>query len=155
MKYIVVFLFTLNSVSSFSQEKIKDTMHLKLSDLKFCFGELETLTQSGGKYYYNRIEIDSIKYAKLHRVVTCICDSLYEEVAVGKYCKFYNKDSIVEIEGIWFPEFFKGPYKEYYADGRIKITGEYATKESEYGTKRGKWVYYKKNGKIKKTINYP
>ena len=128
-------------------------MHLKSKDLKFCFEEFERLTLTGGKYYYNGKEIDSLKYAKIDRYSESICDGLFE-VAAGKYCKFYNKDSIVILEGIWNPEFFKGPYKEYYNNGKIKTEGEYSTIESEYGTKTGKWVYYKKSGRVIKTINY-
>jgi antitoxin component YwqK of YwqJK toxin-antitoxin module len=154
MKQILIFLYMFSSLSAISQGKMADTMYLKVRDLNFCFGQLESLTKSGGKYYCNRIEIDSMKYNKLNIFVKSTCDSLFSEVAVGKYCKFYNNDSVVVIEGTWFPEFYIGPYKEYYDSGKIKMKGEYSVKEGEYGEKKGNWIYYKKNGKIKKTINY-
>lgn len=144
------------SLSAISQEKGRDTMHLKMRDFKTCFGEMETLTRSGGKYYYNRIEIDSMSYMKMNKFASSVCDSLFLKEAVGKYCKFYNEDSIVVLESIWYPEFYAGSYKEYYNDGKPKVVGQFVKEGEDYdlGARKGKWVYYYSNGKIKKTKNY-
>ena len=139
-----------------SQEQNKDTVYLKMRDLKVCFGSMESLTRSGGKFYYNGAQIDSITYFKMDRFSSKICDSLFLTYSVGKYCKFYNKDSVLVLESIWYPEFYAGQYKEYYDNGILKISGEFV-KEGEgppLGTKKGKWYYYYKNGKLRKVINY-
>lgn len=156
MKVISFLISLFVSLPLISQDKNTDTMYLKAKDLKFCFEEFERLTQTGGKYYYNGKEIDHIKYAKIRRYSESICDSLFEKKAFGKYCKFYNKDSIVILEGIWNPEFFMGPYKEYYDNGKIKTEGEYSESDvaEECGIKKGRWVYYKKNGKVKRIEIY-
>ena len=117
---------------------------------------METLTRSAGKYYYNRIEIDSVSFIKMAKYTATICDSLFLKEAVGKYCKFYNEDSILVLESTWYPEFYAGVYKEYYNDGKLKVQGEFV-KEGGYdmGRRIGKWYYYYTNGKIKKVKNYP
>lgn len=153
---IAIIFIILLAAHSYAQTQAKDTFNLKIRDLRICFEEMETLTRSGGKYFYNRIEVDSISYEKMYQFSSTICDSLFLKEAVGKYCKFYNKDSIIVLESIWYPEFYAGPYKEYYDNGTPKVFGQFVIDGEGYelGTRKGKWIYYYPNGKIKKIKNY-
>ena len=110
---------------------------------------------SAGKCYYNNKEITRTEYDKLDRFAGQVCDSLLDK-ATGKYCKFLNRDSIVVEEGFWYREFFIGTYKSYYSNGIIRSFGQYVDdhKSPKAGEKIGKWIYYNKNGKVKKIIVY-
>lgn len=64
--------------------------------------------------------------------------------------KFINPQyKIVTKIFTYYVEGLDGGYKEFYTNGNIKIEGIY-----HGGTKIGKWTYYKKNGKVKKIIQY-
>jgi len=134
--------------SSNAQNVRKDTFSIKEEYKISCLNNYKLII-SGGKYYYNNKEIDKATYMKMDRFVESICDSLLDK-AQGNYCKFYNANSIVVEEGIWHREFFEGAYKSYYDNGIVKSKGIY----SSTGVRRGKWMYYDKKGKLKKTIDY-
>lgn len=153
--FLAFSLLLLTSKGSSQTKKINsDTLYIKKEYVKFCSDGF-SLTLSAGKYYYNNQEIDKIKYEKIDKFITQICDSLLD-YATGKYCKFYNTDSIVVEEGVWYREFYAGQYKSYYDNGKIKSLGNYSTDINgvNAGNKIDKWYFYTKDGKIKKMINY-
>jgi antitoxin component YwqK of YwqJK toxin-antitoxin module len=131
-----------------AQSLKRDTFFIKEDYKKTCLGNYK-LSASGGKYFYNGKEIDKVTYLKMDKFAESICDSLLGK-ADGQYCKFYIKDSVIIEEGVWHHEYFEGPYKAYYENGKIKIIGTY----SATGIKTGRWLYYDKKGKLKKKLNY-
>jgi len=69
------------------------------------------------------------------------------------YLKLYysNAKNIKHKEGKYNGEDFVGPYKEYFKDETLKKEGSY---DYDNYKKKGKWIYYKKNGKVKRVKQY-
>lgn len=156
MRATIYLVFVFSSSFIFAQNKSNDTLHINFLYLKKCFLQSSKLTMSNGEYTYNGVKIDSLQYVRQRAFRDYICDTLLEINSTGKYCKFFNKDSITIIEGRWYPEFYTGRYKEYYDDGILKLIGYYSDGKDglDKGTKIGTWYYYDTKGKLKKAIDY-
>lgn len=154
MKKLSIIISVFIAVNITAQISNKDTFLIKEEYKKTCLNNYK-LTASAGKYYYNGVEVSKQQYEKLDRFAEQICDSLLDK-ATGRYCKFYNKDSVIVEEGMWYREFYIGKYKSYYDDGKIKSIGCYTEdpKSDKAGDKIGKWLYYNKKGKLIKTENH-
>lgn len=107
------------------------------------------LTKSGGYFYRNGRLISEKTYDKWDAFYTYACDSVLHK-ADGHYCKFFLKDSVVFEEGLWHMEFFEGPYKAYFKDGKKRVVGQF----SKDGHREGVWIFYNRKGKIKRQTEY-
>ena len=63
---------------------------------------------------------------------------------------FVDKKNRYIEEGNWRSIQFNGKYRSYFKNGKIKSEGNYC-----FNVEIGRWVYYKKNGQVYKSINYP
>lgn len=136
----------------------QDTLYIRIDLRNKCFGGITELGKQGNVYTYNEMRIDSIEYNRLRYIMDTICDG-FMQAQIGKYIKFYNKDTIVVEEGIWKVDAWEGIYKSYYDNGIIKSKGYYIeTTDENYrrdvGLKKGKWYYYNKKGKQIKVVDY-
>ncbi|MBS1635423.1 MAG: hypothetical protein JST26_05825 [Bacteroidetes bacterium] len=66
-----------------------------------------------------------------------------------KYSMFYNVKGKLIAETIWKLEGFLGSYREYYENGKLKVSGEYNGDQ-----KTGIWREYDVNGNVIKEKNY-
>lgn len=65
------------------------------------------------------------------------------------FCKIYDSKKRLMEKGIWFGEGFEGEYESYYKNGKLRSKGRF-----NYNNKTGKWLYYNKDGSLKKEENY-
>lgn len=107
------------------------------------------------KQYHKRMHSFSIKQGtiyleKCHNMDTTIIRNEERINSGNYYCKFFDgKHRIIE-EGRWCSEYFNGAYISYYKNGNIKKKGSY-----QLGNCVGEWTYYKRNGCVKKIVQYP
>ena len=132
-----------------------DTIRIPYLYLQKCCINPWHLYMTGGKCFLDDVPITREEFDKMDSLKTYICDSIIDK-SQGKYCKFYNKDSVVIEEGIWYREYYVGIYKKYYDNGVLNTLGYYSDgkNKSSIGDKVGKWYYYNRKGKLIKTVDY-
>lgn len=95
------------------------------------------------------LKSDSILLEKHGHLFDQIDDSLTREIGKGYYCIFFDLKGRKIEEVFWDHENFNGNYVSYYKSGTIKTKGEFS------GSKEiGKWIYYGKNGLIKRVKSF-
>lgn len=146
MKTSITLLLLLFSVLASAQ--IKDTIHISDSIMKIYYS---SFTINGNNSVIEGKSVSADSATKFMVIQDTITDFI-KNVAYGNYCKFYNKDSVLIEEGMWFDEIWVGYYKKYYSNGVLKEEGEYSNKIS--GAKTGIWKYYSGIGILESEEEY-
>lgn len=91
--------------------------------------------------------IDPLKDSALHEN---LCRMVYAASDPSVLIQVIDKRGNLVKQYSYDCEHYTGRYVVYYANGNIKRVGSY----DEKGKKNGVWIYYKRDGTIKKKKNY-
>jgi antitoxin component YwqK of YwqJK toxin-antitoxin module len=146
MKISLTLLFF--TITVLASAQIKDTINISDSIMKIYYS---SYTINGNNSVIEGKSVSADAANKFMVLKDSVMDYI-KKVAYGSYCRFYNEDSLLIEEGVWYDEIWVGYYKKYHPTGVMMEEGEYSNKVS--GTKTGVWKYYSAIGMLEYEEEY-
>lgn len=110
------------------------------------------LSRNKTQYFVDDVPVSLANYKRIQLIHDSVVNYIETKSKLGCYFIILDEDSLKYEEGYLFSECSKGPYKEYYKNGRLKEDGCYSG--TICNKKVGIWNYYDIDGKILKREEY-